>query len=48
MPTNIDGLAFGNQSSSPITGSILTGWIRRVSYWPRALTTVELRSVTTL
>ena len=45
LPPALNVLTIGNA----LTGSAfyLNGWVRRIRYWPRALTNAELQSVTT-
>jgi hypothetical protein len=43
-PSGLTTLRIGN--STPVTQA-LNGWMRRIRYWPRALSNAELQSVTT-
>jgi hypothetical protein len=43
MPLGVDTLMLGQVDNA----QQLDGWLRRVRYWPRALSNTELRQVTT-
>ena len=45
IPSGLTTLAIGDEY--PASTSYLNGWVRRVRYWNRALSAVELQSVTT-
>ena len=45
MPGSITTLTIGNGTAG--SGLWINGWMRRVRYWPRALSNAELQSVTT-
>jgi hypothetical protein len=44
MPAGLTTLSVINNATA---ASNLCGWIRRVAYWPRALSNAELQAVTT-
>jgi hypothetical protein len=45
VPSSLSRLTFGNDN--PTIGAYLNGWVRRVRYWPRALSGAELQAATT-